>query len=121
MRLAFLTGLNLTIFRTFPDFWRDIFRNRRDASRGTVNIYIRRLSIMSVRYCVEMSVGYAIRMSVQVAQGDLGIFSPHYTRNSTGVVENKWITSVISPDFGTTILLYLRCQEGEKPLGKDKK
>ena len=67
-----MTGLNITVFRTLPDFWRDIFRNRRDASRGTVNIYIRRLSIMSVRYCVEMSVGYAIRMSAQVADGDPG-------------------------------------------------
>ena len=28
-----MTGLNLTIFHMFPDYWRDIFRNRRDACR----------------------------------------------------------------------------------------
>ena len=79
-----MTGLNITVFRTLPDFWRDIFRNRRDASRGTVNIYIGRLSIMSVRYCVEMSVEYAIRMSAQIAQGDLGIWIA-YTETRGGI------------------------------------
>ena len=39
---------------------------------------------MSVRYCVEMSVGYAIRMSAQVAQGDLGIWIA-YTETRGGI------------------------------------
>ena len=69
-----MTGLNITVFRTLPDFWRDIFRNRRDASRGTVNINIRRLSVTSVRYCIEMRVGSAIRTIARGADGAPGMY-----------------------------------------------
>ena len=52
---------------------------------------------MSVRYSVEMSVGYVIRMSAQVAQGDLGIWIA-YTETRGGIAALACDISNNAPD-----------------------